>query len=53
MLSAAIVPLEKEKNLGMLVLGSRELERFQPRQGKVFLEMTADLVAAALRARLG
>ena len=52
-LSAAIVPLEKEKNLGMLVLGSRELERFQPRQGKVFLEMTADLVAAALRARLG
>lgn len=52
-LSAAIVPLEKEKNLGMLVLGSRELERFQPRQGKLFLEMTADLVAAALRARLG
>ena len=52
-LSAAIVPLEKEKNLGLLALGSRELERFQPRQGKLFLEMTAELVSAALRARLG
>lgn len=52
-LSAAIVPLEKEKNLGLLALGARESERFQPRQGKLFLEMTADLVAAALRARLG
>lgn len=52
-LSAAIVPLEKEKNLGLLALGSREADRFLPRQGKLFLEMTADLVAAALRARLG
>lgn len=52
-LSAAIVPLEKEKNLGLLAFGAREAERFQPRQGKLFLEMTADLVAAALRARLG
>lgn len=52
-LSAAIVPLEKEKTLGLLALGAREAERFQPRQGKLFLEMTADLVAAALRARLG
>ncbi|HWY25054.1 MAG TPA: DUF484 family protein [Nevskia sp.] len=51
-LSAAIVPLEKEKNLGMLALGSRDAERFQPRQGKLFLEITAELVAAAIRARL-
>jgi uncharacterized protein YigA (DUF484 family) len=51
-LSAAVVPLEKEKNLGMLALGSRNAERFQPRQGKLFLEMTAELVAAAVRARL-
>src|SRR5262249_12396286 len=29
--SAAIVPLEKEKSLGMIALGSREPERFQPR----------------------
>lgn len=50
--SAAIVPLEKEKHLGMLALGSRDAERFQPRQGKLFLEMTAELVTAAVRARL-
>ena len=52
-LSAAIVPLEKEKSLGMLALGSKDAERFLPRQGKLFLEMTAELVAAALRARIG
>ncbi len=52
MQSAAIVPLEKENHLGMLVLASAEAERFQPRQGKLFLEMTAELVSAAIRARL-
>lgn len=51
--SAAVVPLEKEKNLGMLVLASTEEKRFQPRQGKLFLDMTAELVSAAVRARLG
>jgi uncharacterized protein YigA (DUF484 family) len=51
--SAAIVPLEKESGLGMLVLASADRERFQPRQGRLFLDMTADLVAAAVRARLG
>lgn len=50
--SAAIVPLEKDKHLGMLAFGSKDAERFQPRQGKLFLEMTAELVAAAVRARL-
>ncbi|MDR3417814.1 MAG: DUF484 family protein [Nevskia sp.] len=50
--SAAVVPLEKEKYLGMLALGSRDAERFQPRQGKLFLEMTAELLSAAVRARL-
>lgn len=52
-LSAAIIPLEKEKSLGLLALGSKDAERFLPRQGKLFLEMTAELVAAALRARVG
>ena len=52
-LSAAIIPLEKEKSLGLLALGSKDAERFLPRQGKLFLEMTAELVAAALRARIG
>lgn len=51
--SAAIVPLEKESGLGMLVLASADPQRFQPRQGRLFLDMTADLVAAAVRARLG
>lgn len=50
--SAAIVPLEKEKSFGMLALGSADPQRFQPRQGKLFLELTADLVAAAVRARI-
>lgn len=53
LLSAAVVPLEKERDLGMLVLASHDAARFAPRQGKLFLEMTADLVAAAVRARLG
>ena len=51
--SAAVVPLEKENNLGMLVLASTDPDRFHPKQGKLFLEMTAELVSAALRARLG
>lgn len=50
--SAAVVPLEKDRSLGMLVLGSSDPERFQPRQGKLFLEMCAELVAAAVRAKL-
>lgn len=50
--SAAVVPLEKEKTLGMLVLASRDPLRFQPRQGRVFLDMTAELVSAAIRAKL-
>jgi Uncharacterized protein conserved in bacteria len=50
--SAAVIPLDKEKTLGMLALGARDGERFRPRQGKLFLEMTGDLIAAAVRARL-
>lgn len=52
LLSAAVVPLEKEKTLGMIALGAHEAERFKPRQGKLFLEMVADLVSAAVRVRL-
>lgn len=51
--SAAVVPLEKENDFGMLVLASSDPLRFQPRQGQLFLDMTAELVSAALRARLG
>jgi uncharacterized protein YigA (DUF484 family) len=51
--SAAVVPLEREKNIGMLVLASEDAQRFQPRQGRVFLDMTSELVSAAVRAKLG
>jgi uncharacterized protein len=50
--SAAVIPLEKDKTLGMLVLASADPGKFQPRQGKLFLELTAELLASALRARL-
>ena len=50
--SAAIVPLEKEKHLGMLALGSQDPARFQPRQGRLFLDLTAELLSAAVRARV-
>lgn len=50
--SLALVPLEKDKSLGFMALGACDPSRFQPRQGKMFLEMTAELIAAALRARL-
>lgn len=52
MRSAAIVPLEKQKTLGLIALGSVTPDRFRPRQGKLFLEMIADLIATAIRARL-
>lgn len=50
--SAAVVPLERDKSLGLVALGAHDAERFQPRQGKLFLEMVAELVSAAIRARL-
>lgn len=49
--SAAIVPLEKESSLGFVALGAYDAERFAPRQGKMFLELTAELISAAVRAR--
>lgn len=52
MRSAAIVPLEKQKTLGLMALGSVRPDRFKPRQGKLFLEMIADLIAVAIRTRL-
>ncbi|MDN5873492.1 MAG: DUF484 family protein [Sinobacteraceae bacterium] len=50
--SAAIIPLERDKTLGMVALGAFDEERFKPRQGKLFLEMVADLAGAAVRTRL-
>lgn len=50
--SAALAALGKERPLGMLVLAARDAQRFTPRQGTLFVELTAELAYAALRARL-
>lgn len=47
--SVALVPLDRADCLGLLALGSTDAERFTPQVGKLFLEMTANLCAAALR----
>jgi uncharacterized protein YigA (DUF484 family) len=50
--SAALIPLDRATNLGMLVLVSREPERFTPAMGTWFLELAAQLVATACRAHM-
>jgi len=51
--SAAVMPLGKPVMLGMLVVASREAKRFRPDIGTLFLELIADLVAAATLVHLG
>ncbi|MGH8453453.1 MAG: DUF484 family protein [Nevskiales bacterium] len=51
--SAAVMPLGKPVMLGMLVVASREPKRFRPDIGTLFLELIADLVAAASLVHLG
>lgn len=53
MKSAAVMPLGKPVMLGMLVVASREPKRFRPDIGTLFLELIADLVAAASLVHLG
>lgn len=50
--SVALVPLGKPVTRGMLALASRDGKRFEPDMGTMFLELLADLVAAALRTEL-
>jgi uncharacterized protein YigA (DUF484 family) len=47
------MPLGKPVTLGLLVLASREPKRFRPDIGTLFLELIADLVAAAALVHLG
>ncbi len=47
--SLALVPLGKPTTVGMLALASSDADRFQPDMGTMFLDLMADLVAAALR----
>lgn len=51
--SVALVPLERGAALGVLVLASAEHEQFRPDMGAWFLEQLANLVAGAVKARLG
>lgn len=51
--SAAIMPLGKPVTLGMLVVASRDPKRFRSDIGTLFLELIADLVAAAILVHLG
>jgi uncharacterized protein YigA (DUF484 family) len=51
--SAAVMPLGKPVILGMLAVASREPKRFRPDIGTLFLELIADLVAAAALVHLG
>lgn len=53
MKSAAVMPLGKPIMLGILAVGSREPKRFRPDIGTLFLELIADLVAAATLVHLG
>jgi len=46
--SLAIVPLRLETEIGLLVLGSDDAQRFAPDMGTVFLSMLGELTAAAL-----
>ncbi|MBL4761965.1 MAG: DUF484 family protein [Gammaproteobacteria bacterium] len=50
--SAAILPLYKERCFGMLALGSRDEDRFNPAMGKHFLMQLADVIGAVLGSRL-
>lgn len=50
--SAAVVPLDRSSSLGFLVLADGDAGRFTPDMGTWFLELTAQLVAAACKARL-
>jgi len=51
--SAALVPLGTDEVHGVLVLGSRDPQRFEPDMGTMFLELLGDLVTTALRRHLG
>ncbi len=47
--SAALVPLFGGREFGLLALGSKSAERFQPALGVLFLEQIGELLSAALK----
>jgi uncharacterized protein YigA (DUF484 family) len=51
--SAAMLPLQHGKAFGMLGLGSRDPDRFNPAMGTLFLSHLGELVSCALARHLG
>ena len=51
--SAVLIPLFDTEPLGILALGSREVSRFHPSMGTLFLGYLGELVGAAVSKRLG
>jgi len=45
--SAALLPLQTTKNIGILALGSKSKERFHPGMGTVFISHLGDLISNA------
>lgn len=50
--SAAIIPLAAGADLGLVGLGSHEIDRFQPTMGTHFLAQIGELISAALAVHL-
>ncbi len=47
--SLALIPLRQgETSMGLLILGSEDIQRFYPEMGTLFLERIGDIVSAAL-----
>ncbi len=47
--SLALIPLRQgEASMGLLILGSEDIQRFYPEMGTLFLERIGDIVSAAL-----
>lgn len=46
--SFAIIPLKKQRNFGLLVMSSPEMERFYPDMGTLYLERLGELVSSTL-----
>ena len=46
--SFAMVPLRAEQTIGLLVLGSEDLQRFYPEMGTLYLKRLGDLVGTAI-----
>ena len=49
--SAALIPLGKKGQIGLLAIGSQESNPFHPGMGTLFLDLLADVISVSLSAR--